>query len=124
MCPPLSHICSPLIYQHEIRINTSKDKFGIVKPITWLGAMERYSKMRNVGKGNMGQCIQVRRNEDGETFVMKLIDLSKVCGPFLVHRPHFALFAYVAESFHQLLFYLSSIVHIDNNISSVFHKNF
>eukprot|EP00667_Euglena_gracilis_P006781 EG_transcript_6852 len=40
--------------------------------------MEQYSKIKNIGKGNMGQCIQVRRNEDGQILVMKLIDLSKM----------------------------------------------
>jgi len=40
--------------------------------------MEQYSKIKNIGKGNMGQCIQVRRNEDGKVLVMKLIDLSKM----------------------------------------------
>eukprot|EP00668_Euglena_longa_P005351 GGOE01006311.1.p1 GENE.GGOE01006311.1~~GGOE01006311.1.p1 ORF type:complete len:524 (-),score=75.84 GGOE01006311.1:1047-2618(-) len=40
--------------------------------------MEQYSKIKNIGKGNMGQCIQVRRNDDGQILVMKLIDLSKM----------------------------------------------
>jgi serine/threonine protein kinase len=40
--------------------------------------MERYTKIRNVGKGNMGQCMLVRSNEDSKLYVMKLIDLSKM----------------------------------------------
>mmetsp|Transcript_132070 Transcript_132070/g.228937 ORF Transcript_132070/g.228937 Transcript_132070/m.228937 type:complete len:449 (-) Transcript_132070:1234-2580(-) len=40
--------------------------------------MERYQKVKNIGKGGMGQCILVRRRDDGQQFIMKLIDLSKM----------------------------------------------
>ena len=40
--------------------------------------MERYQKIKNIGKGGMGQCILVRRRDNGQQFIMKLIDLSKM----------------------------------------------
>eukprot|EP01012_Entosiphon_sulcatum_P066273 TRINITY_DN95428_c0_g1_i1.p1 TRINITY_DN95428_c0_g1~~TRINITY_DN95428_c0_g1_i1.p1 ORF type:complete len:497 (+),score=67.15 TRINITY_DN95428_c0_g1_i1:119-1609(+) len=40
--------------------------------------MEKYSKIRHLGKGNMGTVILVRNNAEGKVFVMKLIDLSKM----------------------------------------------
>lgn len=40
--------------------------------------MERYTKIRNIGKGNMGQVMLVRCNEDSKLYIMKLIDLSKM----------------------------------------------
>lgn len=40
--------------------------------------MEKYTKMKAVGKGNMGTVVMVRNNEDGKIYVMKLIDLSKM----------------------------------------------
>eukprot|EP00668_Euglena_longa_P011733 GGOE01014148.1.p1 GENE.GGOE01014148.1~~GGOE01014148.1.p1 ORF type:complete len:403 (+),score=123.27 GGOE01014148.1:91-1299(+) len=40
--------------------------------------MENYTKVRNVGKGGMGQCILVRHNTTGAQYIMKLVDLSKM----------------------------------------------
>ena len=40
--------------------------------------MEKYTKVKKIGKGGMGQCILVRRNEDAQDFIMKLIDLSNM----------------------------------------------
>eukprot|EP00906_Rhabdomonas_costata_P011773 RCo016753 len=40
--------------------------------------MEKYTKIRNIGKGNMGQVMLVRCNDDGKLYIMKLIDLSKM----------------------------------------------
>eukprot|EP00744_Colponema_vietnamica_P008063 GILI01011526.1.p1 GENE.GILI01011526.1~~GILI01011526.1.p1 ORF type:complete len:529 (+),score=93.61 GILI01011526.1:80-1666(+) len=40
--------------------------------------MERYTKVRNIGKGNMGTCYLARDNEDGKFFVIKQVDLAKL----------------------------------------------
>eukprot|EP01061_Rhynchopus_euleeides_P025413 TRINITY_DN4107_c0_g1_i1.p2 TRINITY_DN4107_c0_g1~~TRINITY_DN4107_c0_g1_i1.p2 ORF type:complete len:231 (+),score=76.68 TRINITY_DN4107_c0_g1_i1:406-1098(+) len=37
--------------------------------------MEKYSKIRHIGKGNMGNCVLVKNSEDGRQYVMKQIDL-------------------------------------------------
>eukprot|EP00668_Euglena_longa_P020850 GGOE01025955.1.p1 GENE.GGOE01025955.1~~GGOE01025955.1.p1 ORF type:complete len:409 (+),score=118.20 GGOE01025955.1:1-1227(+) len=42
------------------------------------GVMEKYTKVRNVGKGGMGQCILVRDNTDSRQFIMKLVDMSQM----------------------------------------------
>lgn len=39
--------------------------------------MENYSKVRNIGKGGMGQCILVRHSS-GQPYIMKLVDLSSM----------------------------------------------
>ena len=40
--------------------------------------MERYTKVRNIGKGNMGACTLARNNEDGRHYVIKQVDLGKL----------------------------------------------
>jgi len=40
--------------------------------------MERFSKVKNIGKGNMGTCALVRNNEDGRHYVIKQVDLAKL----------------------------------------------
>ena len=40
--------------------------------------MERFTKVRNIGKGNMGACALVRNNEDGRHYVIKQVDLGKL----------------------------------------------
>eukprot|EP00667_Euglena_gracilis_P008708 EG_transcript_8837 len=40
--------------------------------------MEKYTKVRNIGKGGMGQCILVRDNSDGQQYIMKLVDMSQM----------------------------------------------
>ena len=40
--------------------------------------MENYTKVRNIGKGNMGACVLVRHTQENKLYVMKLIDLSKM----------------------------------------------
>ncbi|KAJ9436062.1 putative serine/threonine-protein kinase nek3, partial [Diplonema papillatum] len=37
--------------------------------------MEKYTKLKNIGKGNMGACYLMRNNDDGRQYVMKQIDL-------------------------------------------------
>nr|CCC91469.1 putative protein kinase [Trypanosoma congolense IL3000] len=40
--------------------------------------MDRFTKVRNIGKGNMGACVLVRNNEDGKLYVIKQVDLTKM----------------------------------------------
>jgi NIMA (never in mitosis gene a)-related kinase len=40
--------------------------------------MERFTKVRNIGKGNMGACTLARNNEDGRHYVIKQVDLGKL----------------------------------------------
>ncbi|KAG8345730.1 putative protein kinase [Trypanosoma vivax] len=40
--------------------------------------MEKYTKVRSVGKGNMGSCVLARNNEDGRLYVIKQVDLTKM----------------------------------------------
>lgn len=40
--------------------------------------MEKFTKVRNVGKGNMGACALVRNNEDNKYYVIKQIDLTRM----------------------------------------------
>eukprot|EP01063_Lacrimia_lanifica_P026141 TRINITY_DN3471_c0_g1_i1.p1 TRINITY_DN3471_c0_g1~~TRINITY_DN3471_c0_g1_i1.p1 ORF type:complete len:589 (+),score=214.98 TRINITY_DN3471_c0_g1_i1:212-1978(+) len=40
--------------------------------------MEKYTKLKNIGKGNMGSCFLMRHNEDGKLYVMKQIDLGSM----------------------------------------------
>lgn len=40
--------------------------------------MERFTKVRNIGKGNMGACTLARNNEDGRHYVIKQVDLAKL----------------------------------------------
>lgn len=40
--------------------------------------MEKYTKVKNVGKGNMGACALARNNEDGRYYVIKQVDLTKL----------------------------------------------
>eukprot|EP00796_Vickermania_ingenoplastis_P009051 gene9051-6351_t len=40
--------------------------------------MDKFTKMRNIGKGNMGACALARNNEDGKYYVIKQVDLSKM----------------------------------------------
>lgn len=38
--------------------------------------MDKFVKIRNIGKGNMGACALARNNEDGKFYVIKQVDLS------------------------------------------------
>lgn len=40
--------------------------------------MERYTKVRNIGKGNMGTAFLAKDNEDGRFYVIKQVDLAKL----------------------------------------------
>ncbi|KAH9597873.1 Protein kinase domain [Trypanosoma melophagium] len=40
--------------------------------------MDKFTKVRNIGKGNMGACVLARNNEDGKFYVIKQVDLSKM----------------------------------------------
>eukprot|EP01065_Artemidia_motanka_P018368 TRINITY_DN21682_c0_g1_i1.p1 TRINITY_DN21682_c0_g1~~TRINITY_DN21682_c0_g1_i1.p1 ORF type:complete len:531 (+),score=204.59 TRINITY_DN21682_c0_g1_i1:195-1787(+) len=40
--------------------------------------MERFTKIRNIGRGNMGACYLMRNNEDQRYYVIKQIDLAKM----------------------------------------------
>eukprot|EP00759_Apiculatamorpha_spiralis_P053646 PhF_6_TR6288/c0_g1_i1/m.9523/K08857/NEK1_4_5; NIMA (never in mitosis gene a)-related kinase 1/4/5 len=40
--------------------------------------MDRFTKVRNIGKGNMGACYLMRSLEDGKLYVIKQIDLSRM----------------------------------------------
>jgi serine/threonine protein kinase len=40
--------------------------------------MERFTKVKNIGKGNMGTCALVRNNEDNRHYVIKQVDLAKL----------------------------------------------
>ncbi|CUF43152.1 protein kinase, putative [Bodo saltans] len=40
--------------------------------------MEKFTKVRNIGKGNMGACALARNNEDGRYYVIKQVDLAKL----------------------------------------------
>eukprot|EP00755_Sulcionema_specki_P019960 Sspe_Gene.70770::Locus_41812_Transcript_1_1_Confidence_1.000_Length_1695::g.70770::m.70770/K08857/NEK1_4_5; NIMA (never in mitosis gene a)-related kinase 1/4/5 len=40
--------------------------------------MDRYTKIKNIGKGNMGACFLMRNNDDMRYYVIKQIDLTKM----------------------------------------------
>ena len=40
--------------------------------------MDKYTKIRNIGKGNMGCCFLVKHTESGKQYVMKQIDLGSM----------------------------------------------
>ena len=40
--------------------------------------MEKFTKVKNIGKGNMGACALARNNEDGRYYVIKQVDLAKL----------------------------------------------
>lgn len=40
--------------------------------------MDRFTKVKNIGKGNMGACTLVRNNDDGRHYVIKQVDLAKL----------------------------------------------
>eukprot|EP00756_Hemistasia_phaeocysticola_P037433 Hpha_TRINITY_DN16696_c1_g1::TRINITY_DN16696_c1_g1_i1::g.179550::m.179550/K08857/NEK1_4_5; NIMA (never in mitosis gene a)-related kinase 1/4/5 len=40
--------------------------------------MERFTKVRNIGKGNMGACYLMKNNDDQRYYVIKQIDLGKM----------------------------------------------
>ncbi|EKF27464.1 serine/threonine protein kinase, putative,protein kinase, putative [Trypanosoma cruzi marinkellei] len=40
--------------------------------------MEKFTKVRQIGKGNMGACALARNNEDGKCYVIKQIDLRRM----------------------------------------------
>ena len=40
--------------------------------------MDKYTKIKNIGKGNMGACYLMKHNEDGTHYVMKQIDLANM----------------------------------------------
>ncbi|AYU77402.1 protein kinase [Leishmania donovani] len=40
--------------------------------------MEKYTKVKNIGKGNMGTCTLARNNEDGKYYVIKQVDLTRM----------------------------------------------
>lgn len=40
--------------------------------------MDKFTKVRNIGKGNMGACALARNNEDGKYYVIKQVDLTRM----------------------------------------------
>eukprot|EP01064_Diplonema_japonicum_P032832 TRINITY_DN6293_c4_g1_i1.p1 TRINITY_DN6293_c4_g1~~TRINITY_DN6293_c4_g1_i1.p1 ORF type:complete len:247 (+),score=61.58 TRINITY_DN6293_c4_g1_i1:90-743(+) len=40
--------------------------------------MEKYTRIKHIGKGNMGACFLMRNNDDGKHYVMKQIDLANL----------------------------------------------
>ncbi|GET87175.1 protein kinase, putative [Leishmania tarentolae] len=40
--------------------------------------MDKYTKVKNIGKGNMGTCTLARNNEDGKYYVIKQVDLTRM----------------------------------------------
>lgn len=40
--------------------------------------MEKYTKVKTIGKGNMGTCALARNNEDGKYYVIKQVDLTRM----------------------------------------------
>ena len=40
--------------------------------------MDKFTKVKNIGKGNMGACALARNNEDGRYYVIKQVDLAKL----------------------------------------------
>lgn len=40
--------------------------------------MEKFTKVKNIGKGNMGACALARNNDDGRYYVIKQVDLAKL----------------------------------------------
>lgn len=40
--------------------------------------MDKFSKVRNIGKGNMGACALAKNNEDGKYYVIKQVDLTRM----------------------------------------------
>ncbi|ESL05504.1 protein kinase [Trypanosoma rangeli SC58] len=40
--------------------------------------MDKFTKVRHIGKGNMGACALVRNNEDGKCYVIKQVDLGRL----------------------------------------------
>lgn len=40
--------------------------------------MDKFTKIRNIGKGNMGACALARNNEDGKYYVIKQVDLTRM----------------------------------------------
>eukprot|EP00796_Vickermania_ingenoplastis_P009059 gene9059-6357_t len=40
--------------------------------------MDKFTKVRNIGKGNMGVCALARNNEDGKYYVIKQVDLTEM----------------------------------------------
>ncbi|KAK7198520.1 protein kinase [Novymonas esmeraldas] len=40
--------------------------------------MDKYTKVKTIGKGNMGTCTLARNNEDGKYYVIKQVDLTRM----------------------------------------------
>ncbi|KPA77376.1 putative protein kinase [Leptomonas pyrrhocoris] len=40
--------------------------------------MDKYTKVKAIGKGNMGTCTLARNNEDGQCYVIKQVDLTRL----------------------------------------------
>lgn len=40
--------------------------------------MEKYTKVKSIGKGNMGACTLARNNDDGKYYVIKQVDLTRM----------------------------------------------
>lgn len=41
--------------------------------------MERYTRVKKIGEGSFGKALLVKRKSDGKQFVIKEINISKVC---------------------------------------------
>ena len=41
--------------------------------------MERYTRVKKIGEGSFGKALLVKRKADGKQFVVKEINISKVC---------------------------------------------
>ena len=44
--------------------------------------MDRYTKVKKIGEGSFGKALLVRHKENGKQFVVKEINMSKVCADF------------------------------------------
>ena len=46
--------------------------------------MEKYTQIKRIGEGSFGKALLVKEKESGKYFVIKEINIQKVCSMFIV----------------------------------------